>query len=82
MIENITIQIIRGYTMKTDFNSLLPQGVLFSIKEISNMGLIKSDLLKKLIYSQKIEVTKLASKNFISRSSLIRYLDENTIPIG
>ena len=68
--------------MKTDFNSLLPQGVLFSIKEISAMGLIKSDLLKKLIYSKRIEVTKLASKNYISRSSLIRYLDDNTIPVG
>lgn len=44
------------------------------------MKLIKSDLLKKLIYTQKIEVTKLNSKNFISRSGLIAYLESNTIP--
>jgi hypothetical protein len=66
--------------MKTNFDELLPSGVLFSIKEINDMKLIKSDLLKKLIYNQKIEVTKLASKNFISRTALIAYLEMNTIP--
>ena len=64
--------------MITNFEELLPQGILFSIREINDMGLIKSDLLKKLIYSQKIEVTKLNSKNFISRSALIDYLTKNT----
>lgn len=64
--------------MITNFEELLPQGVLFSIKQINDIGLIKSDLLKKLIYSQKIEVTKLNSKNFISRSALIDYLTKNT----
>lgn len=67
--------------MITDFEKLLPEGILFSIKQINDMGLIKSDLLKKLIYSHKIEVTKLNSKNFISRSALINYLEANTIPI-
>lgn len=64
----------------TNFNELLPHGILFSIKEIEAIGLIKSDLLKKLIYANKIEVTKLASKNFISRTALIGYLEANTIP--
>jgi hypothetical protein len=65
--------------MKTDYNKLIPEGIIFSIKAIDEMGLIKSDLLKKLIYSRRIEVTKLASKNFISRAALIAYLEENTI---
>ena len=64
--------------MITNFEELLPQGILFSIREINDMGLIKSDLLKKLIYSQKIEITKLNSKNFISRTALIEYLTKNT----
>ena len=64
--------------MITDFEELLPTGILFSIREINDMGLIKSDLLKKLIYSQKIEITKLNSKNFISRTALIEYLTKNT----
>lgn len=66
--------------MITNFEELIPSGILFSIKQINDMGLIRSDLLKKLIYSHKIEVTKLNSKNFISRSALISYLQANTIP--
>lgn len=67
--------------MITDFEELLPEGLLFSIKEINDMGLIKSDLLKKLIYSYKIEVVKLNSKNFISRTALISYLESQTIEV-
>lgn len=66
--------------MITDFEKLLPEGILFSIKEIHDLKLIKSDLLKKLIYSHKIEVVKLNSKNFISRTALISYLEAQTIP--
>lgn len=66
--------------MVTNFEELLPEGILFSIKQINDMGIIKSDLLKKLIYAHKIEVTKLNSKNFISRSALVSYLQDNTIP--
>ncbi len=65
--------------MHTNFQDLIPQRVLFSIKEISDLGIIKSDLCKKLILNRKIEVIKLGNKNFISRVELIRYLQVNTI---
>ena len=65
--------------MKTNFNELIPDGILFSIRQIDEMGLISSSLLRKLIFKRRIEVTKLASKNFISRTVLIAYLEENTI---
>ena len=65
--------------MYTNFQDLIPQRVLFSIKEISDLGIIKSDLCKKLILNRKIEVIKLGNKNFISRVELIRYLQVNTI---
>ncbi len=67
--------------MITNFEELIPSGILFSIKQINDMGIIKSDLLKKLIYTHKIEFTKLNSKNFISRQALINYLEANTIPV-
>ena len=67
--------------MITNFEELIPSGILFSIKQINDMGIIKSDLLKKLIYAHKIEVTKLNSKNFISRQALIVYLEANTVPV-
>jgi hypothetical protein len=65
----------------TNYNELLPEGILFSIRQINDMGLIKSDLLKKLIYSHKIEVVKLNSKNFISRTALVSYLESQTISV-
>jgi len=64
----------------TDFNSLLPDGIVFSIREIDEMGLIKSDMLKKLISHRAIEVLKIGKKNFISRMTLVTYLEDNTIP--
>ena len=65
--------------MTTNFEQLIPQGILFSIKQIDDMNLIKSDMLKKLIYQRAIEIVKIGSKNFISRTALISYLEANTI---
>jgi len=65
--------------MITDFEKLIPQGILFSIKQINDMNLIKSDMLKKLIYNRVIEVVKIGNKNFISRMALIAFLEDNTI---
>jgi hypothetical protein len=64
----------------TDYYTLIPEGILFSIKEIDEMNLIKSDMLKKLIYNREIEVVKLGKKNFISKVALVAYLEANTIP--
>jgi hypothetical protein len=66
--------------MITNFEEILPQGILFSIKQINDMNLIKSDMLKKLIYRREIEVVKVGTKNFISRTALIAFLEANTIP--
>jgi hypothetical protein len=52
--------------MNTNFEEIIPKRVLFSIKEISDLGIIKSDLFKKLIYNRQIQVVKLGNKNFIS----------------
>lgn len=65
--------------ISTNFEELIPKKVLFSIKEIADLGIIKSDMCKKLIYNREIEIIKLGSKNFVSRTELIRYLQANTI---
>ena len=65
--------------MQTNYDILIPKGVLFSIKQIDEMGIIKSDMLKKLLYNREIEVVKIGKKNFISRIVLINYLEANTI---
>ena len=66
----------------TNYNELIPNGLLFSIKEIhEEMKLIKSDMLKKIIYNREIEVVKIGKKNFISRQALINYLEANTVSV-
>ena len=65
--------------MKTNFEELIPDVVLLSIKDINDLKIIKSDMMKKLIYNREIEVVKLGKKNFISKLALIAYLEANTI---
>ncbi|MCW8895029.1 helix-turn-helix domain-containing protein [Sulfurimonas sp.] len=68
--------------MTTNYDALIPKGVLFNLQEIQNMKLLKIDMAKKLIYKGKIEVVKVGSKIHVSRSELIRYLEENTFAVA
>jgi DNA-binding transcriptional regulator LsrR (DeoR family) len=65
--------------MTTNYDTLIPQGILFSLRQIEDMNIIKIDMAKKLIYKQKLEVVKIGSKLHISRTELIRFLEENTV---
>lgn len=65
--------------MRTNYDELIPQGVIFNLKEIEEMNIIKIDMAKKLIAKNEIEVVKIGNKLHISRSELIRYLETNTI---
>ena len=66
--------------MTTDYEQLLPHKVLFNLKEIQEVGIIKIDMAKKLISKNEIEFVKIGNKIHISRAVLIRYLVDNTIP--
>uniref|UniRef100_UPI004047FABE DNA-binding protein n=1 Tax=Aliarcobacter sp. TaxID=2321116 RepID=UPI004047FABE len=61
------------------YDMLIPQGVIFNLKEIEEMKIIKIDMVKKLVYNGKFEVVKIGSKIHISRTELIRFLVDNTI---
>lgn len=61
------------------YDMLIPQGVIFNLKEIEEMKLIKSDMAKKLIYNNELEIVKIGKKIHISRTELIRFLVDNTI---
>jgi excisionase family DNA binding protein len=65
--------------MKTNYDELLPKAILYSLRTVEEIGLIKVDMLKKLIASRKIEIVKVGNKMHISRTELIRYLEKNTI---
>jgi len=65
--------------MTTDFDKLIPQRVLFNLKEIESFGIIKIDMAKKLIAKSELEIVKIGNKIHISRDEIIRYLKSNTI---
>lgn len=65
--------------MITNYNDLIPDGVLFNLKEVEDMNLLKIDMAKKLISKGKFEIVKIGSKIHIPRTELIRYLSDNTI---
>ena len=65
--------------MITNYDNLIPQGVLFNLKQVEDMNLIKIDMAKKLISKNELETVKIGSKIHISRTELIRYLNDNTV---
>ena len=65
--------------MVTNYEELIPKGVIFNIKEIEEMGAIKSDMMRKLIQKGNIEIVKIGNKTHVSRTELIRFLKDNTI---
>jgi len=67
--------------MATNFDNLIPQGVLFNLKQIENFGIIKIAMAKKLIANNELETVKIGNKIHISRDEIIRYLQANTIPV-
>lgn len=68
--------------MATDYEELIPKRILFNLKEIEEMGAIKSDMMKKIIKEGNIEIVKIGNKTHVSRSELIRYLKDNTIEVS
>ena len=64
--------------MSTDYNLIIPNKILFNLKEIEEIGIIKTDMAKKLVYNGYLEVIKIGNKIHISREELIKYLELNT----
>lgn len=63
----------------TNYDELLPNGVLFNLAQIQEMKLLKVSTAKKLIDKGLIEIVKIGNKIHISRTELIRFLSEQTI---
>jgi hypothetical protein len=65
--------------MYEKYDLLVPQGVIFNLKEIEEMKILKTDMAKKLIYNNELEIVKIGKKIHISRTELIKFLIDNTI---
>ncbi len=62
-----------------DYDSIIPEGILFSLREVENMKIIKIDMAKKLIAKNQLTFVKVGAKVFLSRLTLRDYLQDNTI---
>ena len=72
----------RGFQMRTDYNEIIPVGVLFNLKEVEEMRIIKVDMAKKLIANRELEAVKIGNKLHLSRTELIHYLQRNTLSVN
>lgn len=66
--------------MKTNFEELIPKRILFNLKEIEELGILKIDMAKKLIAKGTLEVVRIGNKLHLSRAEIIRFLDQCIIP--
>ena len=60
------------------YDMLIPQGVIFNLKEIEDMKIIKIDMAKKLIYNNELEIVKIGKKIHLTRIEIIKFLVNNT----
>jgi len=67
---------------KTNYDEILPSGVIFNLSQIQEMSLIKIPTAKKLITNGKLEAIKIGNKLHISRAEIIRYLEDRTIKVN
>ena len=67
-------------TSQTDYSELVPNGVLFNLAQIQDMKLLRIPTAKKLIDKGVIEIVKIGNKIHISRTELIRFLTDQTVP--
>ena len=65
--------------MRTNFEELIPKRVLFNLKEVEELGILKINMAKKLIMKGKLEFVKIGNKIHLSRTEVIRYLEANLV---
>ncbi|WP_151900544.1 DNA-binding protein [Sulfurimonas hydrogeniphila] len=68
--------------MTTNYTDLIPNKVLFNLREIDDLGIIKMDMAKKLISKGILETVRVGTKIHVSRAVLIKYLEDNTVAVA
>jgi len=69
-------------TKATNYQDLLPKGIIFNLKQIEDFSILKVSMAKKLIQNGELESVKIGNKIHISRTELIRFLEENTVQVS
>ena len=64
---------------KSNYNKIIPAGVLFNLAQLQELNIIKISTAKKLIYIGKLEAIKIGNKLHVSRAEIISYLSINAL---
>ena len=67
--------------MITNYQDIIPNKVLFNLRDIDDLGIIKMDMAKKLISKGVLETVRIGAKLHVSRTVLINYLESNTVAV-
>ena len=67
---------MQQHKQTTNFEEILPNLVLFNLKQLEDFGVLKTPTAKKLITQGKLEAIKIGAKIHITRAEIIRYLTE------
>ena len=59
--------------------NVLPKQIMFSLRDLQDLGFMKISTMKKFIGQGDIEAVKVGVKIFILRDEVIRYFDENIV---
>ena len=62
-----------------EYEEIIPKQVLFNLKTIEEMGIVKISMMKKLISDGEISIVKIGNKIHITRLELIRFIEANTV---
>ena len=70
---------MQQHKQTTNFEEILPNLVLFNLKQLEDIGVLKAPTAKKLIYQGKLEAIKIGAKLHITKAEVIRYLTDRTL---
>ena len=65
--------------MTTDFETIIPKQILFQLKELEELGIIKIKTAKKFIDNGLINAVKIGNRLHVTRVDLIKYLNDRVI---
>ena len=73
---------MQQHKQTTNFEEILPNLVLFNLKQLEDFGVLKTPTAKKLINQGKLEAIKIGAKIHISKNEIVRYLSDRTVRRG
>lgn len=62
-----------------DLDNTLPKQIMFSLRDLQDIGFMKISTMKKFITQGDIAAVKIGTKLFILRDEVLRYFNDNIV---